>query len=314
MENGQETEVPIGTLFPVRFHSTILEVVRLPILELVMICLNMQKTLCSLALVGLFIIGCGNGSEPLGDNDGGMIEPGNDGATVAYNDAGTSIGDSAVSRNCSNKHPGPCSSKQTIKSEEEFVEYIYDSNGNLIKQNVERTSLDIVNKTTISYVYDQLGNLITENKDEKADGTIERVTTYKYDSAGKIITKEYDIDNDGTLDGITTYNYNSKGELEGIVINWDAVSEDTQREYYTYDEHGRLAIVEFDDNDDGEFDRKGVYLYDESGAKIGADLYSPYNDDERLVGSTRYYYDSNCNLLKTKKSSGDFTDFDYSCW
>ena len=85
--------------------------------------------------------------------------------------------------------------------EERNYTYSHDDRGNRLSyhftNNVDSEELRI-------YTFDSNGNEIKEEVDKGNDGSIDRIYIYGYDSNNNYISKHYDSDGDGTTDNITT--------------------------------------------------------------------------------------------------------------
>lgn len=138
--------------------------------------------------------------------------------------------------------------------------YIYDNNGNLIKEENNKSSW-------IKYQYDEKGNVI---KTENANGYWEE---YTYDEKGNVIKIE-------EYTGFwTKYEYDEKGNV---------IKEENANGYgikyeYTYDEKGNIIYKK---NSSGSWTK---YKYDEKGNVIKIENFNGYWEE--------YMYDKNGSMI-----------------
>lgn len=142
----------------------------------------------------------------------------------------------------------------------DLAEWVYDANGNLLKEVYSGGSGDFSYRSTFTYTYNENGD-VTHEKYEDNDG-IGWDFTISYDANGNI-TGTRNIAPDGTTEG--TYNYDENGVLVSIIdvfIGSDG-SFSTTTITFEYDEYGNVIKETGRTGDD-------VYTYEYSYVFIGA--------------------------------------------
>jgi RHS repeat-associated protein len=194
--------------------------------------------------------------------------------------------------------------------------YIYDAVGNLIKKtnakgyqtiysyNPDGTLLKTTYPDTgvVEYTYDKLGNMLT-SKDQLGN-----TITYTYNGLRKLLTEKDPYNN--TIEN----QYDENGNLKSIKDKRGSIS------YFEYDVNNRLkqkkVPIELSGNnviysiENYEYDEVGnIKTKTTTGTKNTSSLrtlnYTYYNNNlikkmtENVGKSETYYYDKNCNKIKT---------------
>ena len=190
-------------------------------------------------------------------------------------------------------------------SVENCEEYLYDSNGNVIQENIVYS--DGTAMSGNSYEYDEEGylkkhilkfidgseNIISYEYETDSRGV--RTGCIVYNSAGEQVSSYvYEYDTDGVLK--KEYKYSADGEIEQEItydVNQNAVSdyyyisgEPQIKTLYEYDEYGnRKKII----NVNGTQERADTFInsYDEQNHLIHVERYDGKNE---LIESTDYVY------------------------
>lgn len=173
-------------------------------------------------------------------------------------------------------------------------EYIYDSNGNLIK---ETYSYDGEMRYIYEYKYDYRGNLIEEIQ---TDSEYPLTKNYTYNHRGdltKVVWFRPDLD---TVTGVQEYFYDADNRIVSYIGTY---SDDRHKDTidYTYDTKGNLVK------------RVEKYAYEPSYT-----YYFTYDDNNNLIQELRedvvnrksyidYTYDSKGQIIKTVKYSSEST-------
>lgn len=124
--------------------------------------------------------------------------------------------------------------------------YTYDSNGNLIGENIKDydSSTGFTQSVSFAYEYDENNNLV-KKADYKSSGELIQTWTYEYDENG---------------DRIQEHRFNADGSEPDTY-------EQTKWEY-TYDEFGRVIVRKAVGIDHNGTYNKVTYSYDENGGLI----------------------------------------------
>ena len=171
----------------------------------------------------------------------------------------------------------------------------YDENDRLIS--TVKTQRDGT-KERVDYFYDENGLLIREQK-KKTDNSVtifEYIFEYIYDESGKPLRELTDS-------GIWEYTYDGNGNL---VKKQQNTATDSFVYEYTYDENGRLVKEEFEYNGGGETKTVTLFTYDETGTlvrkyreeKDGGKFTHVYDADGNVV---EYIYETSHGLVHKSK-------------
>lgn len=212
------------------------------------------------------------------------------------------------------------------------VDYVYDANGNVIK---ETTTHRKGGQTILDYTYDANQNLIKEVY-TYSNGA-QQITDYTYDANQNLI-KEVWTDSDGKQ-RICDYTYDANNFLLKQAIKY---SDDSQGTYdYLYDIYGNqikqtytpydasyqhITFSEYDANgnclvsgymrdypDDSKYEdysHRKEYTYDEKGNLL---QYLQFTDS-KITDTINYTYDANGNLIKKTRTplSGGSSTWEYT--
>ena len=181
-------------------------------------------------------------------------------------------------------------SKITYGDSGHSVEFLYDENGNFIREITNNNGV----KSFESYTYDKNGNKIKTVSIGASDEV--RYTEYTYDSDNHK-TKNQSFDSSGNPGGKIEWLYDDKGHMVkriyGAYDNYSVME-------FTYDEKGNMT-GRYDTSDSSNSSYE--YIYDDSGKKIKEIFIN--SDGKETV--TEYLYDDNGNLIKILTKAYAFT-------
>lgn len=181
-----------------------------------------------------------------------------------------------------------CGVEYTVETENgaeiSVIVKLYNSNYELVKEytydNAELTFF-------VEYYYDRNDDLIKEES-YLADGTLDYYTLYSYDENGNETSREFYL-GDGTPDGTTLSEYNENGDIVKEIFTVDGYENIIK---YEYDEYGNL--IRQDSLDSSGYAYVCEYKYDENGNL----LKQSYGDSNGVLEITENEYDESGNLIK----------------
>ena len=170
----------------------------------------------------------------------------------------------------------------------------YDSNGQLIRSEMEGEGFD-------TYSYTDDGQL-AEQKGYNENGELLYTLTNEYDEAGNMV-KGTDTYTDGSTSSVTTYKYDENGYLSEIYTDYG--DGEYEKDVYVYDANGLQLEYKFvAGTKDGETEIQRILNeYDEYGHLTHEVIFSMGSK----LGEKKYVYtyDSNGNVTKKETYSND---------
>ena len=195
------------------------------------------------------------------------------------------------------------------------IRYQYDSNGNLIHDDIYNTEYEITG--WYEYSYDEFG-LLSSCSTFNAKGNLEKRSNYTYDAANKLILVE-DFDSKNVKQGWHEYSYDNIGR-ETTVLDYGKNKKLGWKTTTEYDSEGRLfrntgydgrnratGWVDTSYDNDGRviemvrFDNKGkkVEWNETSYNGIGNPVqFISYTKNNKITNRTEFSYDSNNKKTK----------------
>lgn len=179
------------------------------------------------------------------------------------------------------------------------TEYIYDSDGRVIQENIKHNFSE-----TNTYDYDSNGRITTKtNIFYSDDYSEETVYYYTYDQQGKLIYIDQYENNGMKLIGRTEYLYDSVGRVSGYQEYYSPSEGElvaTFNTYYQYDENGNIG------REEAQSGWTTYYFYDSAGNRIRA-VEGQWEDG--ITEYTEYIYeDAAGNIINTNDWIGTYID------